>query len=59
MLAIIATVLFVIAFIINAANISTIAVFSPFSIMLAGLACLAFHLTGAGPAWSPPGRRRR
>lgn len=59
MLALIAAVLFVIAFIVNAANVSTIAIFSPFSIMLAGLACLAFHLTGAGPAWSPSRRGRR
>jgi hypothetical protein len=58
MLAIIATVLFVIGFIINAANVATSAVFSPLSFLLVGLACLAFHLTGAGPAFSMPGRRR-
>lgn len=58
MLALIATVLFVIAFIINAADIATSAVFSPLSFAFVGLACLAFHLTGAGPAWSMPRRRR-
>jgi|HubBroStandDraft_5_1064220.scaffolds.fasta_scaffold318296_2 hypothetical protein len=58
MLAVIATVLFIIAFIINAANIATSAIFSPLSFVIAGLACLAFHLTGAGPAWSMPRRRR-
>jgi hypothetical protein len=51
MLALIAAVLFAIAFIINAAAVATAAVFSPFSFLLAGLALLAFHLTGQGPAW--------
>jgi len=50
MLALIAAVLFAIAFILNAAGVATDAVFSPFSIMLVGLALLAFHLTGQGPA---------
>jgi hypothetical protein len=59
MLALIAAVLFVIAFIINAAAISTSAVFSPFSLMLAGLALLALHLTGQGPAIPSTRRRRR
>jgi hypothetical protein len=58
MLAVIAAILFAIAFIINAAAIATSAVFSPFSLLLVGLALLAFHLTGAGPAL-PAYRRRR
>jgi hypothetical protein len=58
MLAVIAAILFAIAFIINAAGIATSAVFAPFSLMLVGLALLAFHLTGAGPAL-PAYRRRR
>lgn len=58
MLALIAAILFVIAFIINAADISTSSVFSPFSFLLAGLACLAYHLTGTGPSWSGLRRRR-
>jgi hypothetical protein len=49
MLALIAAVLFAIAFIINAAAVSTSAVFAPFSLMLVGLALLALHLTGQGP----------
>lgn len=58
MLALIAVVLFVIGFIINAANVATSAVFAWQSFLLVGLACLAFHMTGAGPAWSMPRRRR-
>ncbi len=59
MLAAIAAILFAIAFIINAAGIATDAVFSPFSLMLVGLALLAFHLTGQGPALPAYRRRRR
>ncbi len=55
----IAALLFAIAFIINAAGIATDAVFAPFSLMLAGLALLAFHLTGQGPALPAYRRRRR
>jgi hypothetical protein len=51
MLGIIAAVLFVIAFILNAANTSVSSVFSPFSLMLLGLACLALHLSGIGSGW--------
>jgi hypothetical protein len=51
MLALIAAVLFAIAFLINAAGVAADTVFSPFSLLLAGLALLAFHLTGQGPAW--------
>jgi uncharacterized membrane protein len=59
MFAVIAVVLFVIGFIINAADVATSAVFSPTSFLLAGLAFLATHLTGAGPEFSMPRRRRR
>jgi hypothetical protein len=58
MLAAIAVVLFVIGFIVNAANVATPALFSPISFLLAGLVCLAIHLTGAAPAWSTPRWRR-
>jgi hypothetical protein len=58
MLAAVAVVLFVIGFIVNAANVATPALFSPTSFLLAGLVCLAIHLTGAAPAWSMPRRRR-
>lgn len=57
MLAVIAAVLFAIAFIINAAAVATSAVFSPISFLLAGLACLALQ-AGVGPQWSTPRRRR-
>lgn len=59
MLAVIAAVLFAIAFVINAGRVSTDVVFSPFSLAMVGLALLAFHLTGQGPALKPVRRRRR
>jgi hypothetical protein len=59
MLALIAAVLFAAAFIINAAGIATDAVFAPLSLTFLGLALLAFHLTGSGPALPAYKRRRR
>ncbi|MER5965979.1 hypothetical protein [Streptomyces sp. NPDC002057] len=53
MLAIGAAVLFVIAFLINAAEISTNDVFTSGNIMLLGLGLLALHVAGIG------GRSRR
>ncbi len=58
MFAIIAAVLFAIAFIITAASIATSAVFSPESLMLVGLALLALHIAGIGTSVSY-GKRRR
>jgi hypothetical protein len=58
MLGFIAAVLFIIAFLINATNTATSAVFSPTSLMLLGLACLALHLSGVGTGWAPRRRRR-
>jgi hypothetical protein len=58
MLALIAAILFAIAFVLNAAGVSTDAVFAPLSLTFAGLALLAFHLTGQGPAWKGWRRRR-
>ncbi len=52
MLGIVAAILFVIAFIINATSAATPAIFSATSLMLLGLACLALHLTGVGSGWS-------
>jgi hypothetical protein len=46
MLAAVAVVLFVIGFVVNAANVAAPALFSPMSFLLAGLVCLAVHLTG-------------
>jgi hypothetical protein len=48
----IAAVLFIIAFLLNAASVATVALFSPTSLLLAGLACLALHLVGVGTRWS-------
>jgi hypothetical protein len=59
MLAIIAAILFAIAFIIRAAGIATDAVFAAGSLLLLGLACLALHLAGVGTGWSVPRSRRR
>jgi hypothetical protein len=59
MFAVIAAVLFAIAFVLNAGQISTDVVFSPFSLAMVGLALLAFHLTGEGPPVSSLRRRRR
>jgi hypothetical protein len=52
MLGFIAAILFVIAFLINATNTVTSAVFSPMSLLLLGLACLALHLSGVGTNWT-------
>ena len=52
MLGFVAAALFVIAFLINATSTSTSAVFSPLSLLLVGLACLALHLAGIGTGWS-------
>ncbi|HXL90835.1 MAG TPA: hypothetical protein VN969_17950 [Streptosporangiaceae bacterium] len=60
MLGYVAAILFIIAFLLNATSTATSAVFSPTSLMLAGLACLALHLAGVGTGWSvPKGRGRR
>jgi uncharacterized membrane protein len=58
MLAAIAVVLFVLGFLVNAVSVATPALFSPMSFLLAGLVCLAIHLTGAAPKWSTPRWRR-
>jgi hypothetical protein len=59
MLAIIAAILFAIAFLLNATSTTTSAVFSATSLMLVGLACLALHLAGVGTGWKVPNRGRR
>jgi hypothetical protein len=55
----VAAAIFIIAFVLNAASTATDAVFSPISMLLAGLACLALHLAGVGTGWSLAGRGRR
>ncbi|MFJ6085036.1 hypothetical protein ACIQI8_26880 [Streptomyces sp. NPDC092369] len=59
MLAIISAVLFFIAFLINAADISTNDTFTSTNVMLLGLTVLALHLAGIGSGWSVRGRSRR
>lgn len=51
MLGFIAAVLFAIAFVLNATSTATSVVFSPMSLLFAGLTCLALHLSGVGTTW--------
>ncbi|GAA4799171.1 hypothetical protein [Streptomyces ziwulingensis] len=57
MLAIVSAIFFFIAFLINAADISTNDVFTSTNFMLLGLTLLALHLAGIGSGWSARGRR--
>ncbi|MER5528588.1 hypothetical protein ABT075_29100 [Streptomyces sp. NPDC002677] len=57
MVGIVAAVLFFIAFLINAADISTNDTFTSTNLMLLGLTALALHVAGIGSGWSY-GRRR-
>ncbi|MET9803060.1 hypothetical protein [Streptomyces sp. NPDC006368] len=58
MLGMAAAVLFFIAFLINAADITTNDVFSSGNVMLLGLTLLALHIAGIGSGWARrPGRR--
>ncbi|WP_405876298.1 MULTISPECIES: hypothetical protein [unclassified Streptomyces] len=58
MLAIISAILFFLAFLINAADISTNDTFTSTNVMLLGLTALALHVAGVGSGWSVPRRRR-
>ncbi len=58
MLSIVSAVLFFIAFLINAADISTNDTFTSTNVMLLGLTVLALHLAGVGSGWSVRSRRR-
>jgi hypothetical protein len=51
MLAIVAAIIFAIAWIINATGTATNAWFSVTGLLLIGLACLALHQAGIGSAW--------
>ena len=51
MLAIVAAIIFAIAWIINATGTATSAWFSVTGLLLIGLACLALHQAGIGSAW--------
>ncbi|MFJ9563972.1 hypothetical protein ACIRQQ_28555 [Streptomyces fuscichromogenes] len=57
MIGIVAAVLFFIAFLINAADISTNDTFTSTNLMLLGLTALALHVAGIGSGWSYRGRR--
>ncbi|MFJ5045311.1 hypothetical protein ACIQWZ_03530 [Streptomyces sp. NPDC098077] len=59
MLGIAAAVLFFVAFLINAADISTNDVFASGNVMLLGLALLALHVAGVGAGSRIGGSRRR
>ncbi|WAU81758.1 hypothetical protein O1Q96_19425 [Streptomyces sp. Qhu-G9] len=58
MLSIAAAVLFLIAFLINAADIATNDIFTSTNVMLIGLALLALHVAGVGSGWGSRSRRR-
>ncbi|MFD6192389.1 MULTISPECIES: hypothetical protein [unclassified Streptomyces] len=58
MLAIVAAVLFLIAWLINAAEVSTNDIFTSTNVMLIGLALLALHVAGIGSGRAVRGRRR-
>ncbi|MDX5568183.1 hypothetical protein PYK79_39555 [Streptomyces sp. ID05-04B] len=58
MVAIVSAVLFFIAFLINAADISTNDTFTSTNLMLLGLTALALHVAGVGSGWPVRGRRR-
>ncbi|MGW5787047.1 hypothetical protein ACWEWK_24005 [Streptomyces sp. NPDC003757] len=58
MLAIVAAVLFLLAWLINAAEVSTNDVFTSTNVMLIGLTLLALHVAGIGSGWAARGRRR-
>jgi hypothetical protein len=51
MLAILAVIIFAIAFIIHATGTATDAVFAPISLVILGLICLALHMAGLGAEW--------
>ena len=58
MLAVIAAIIFVIAYILKLAGAATPAAIAPGSLLFIGLALVALNLAGFGPAWSWPRRRR-
>jgi hypothetical protein len=59
MLAIIAAIIFAIAFLLDVTGTATNAVFAPASLLLLGLACLALHTAGIGTGWYVTTTRRR
>jgi hypothetical protein len=59
MLALIAAILFVLAFVINAAGGSVPSIVAPTSLMLLGLALFALHMSGFADRFLAPRRRIR
>jgi hypothetical protein len=57
MLGAVAALLFAIAFIIYVTQTATSLIFTPTSLMLAGLCLLALHLIGIGASWRYRSRR--
>jgi hypothetical protein len=51
MLAIVAAVIFAVAFVIRVTRTATDVVFAPDSLLLAGLALVALHQAGIGTKW--------
>jgi hypothetical protein len=58
MFAIIAAILFAIAFILQVTSTATAPVFAPLSLTFVGLTLLALHLAGIGPTQAISRRRR-
>lgn len=58
MLGIVAAIVLFLAFLINAADISTNDVFTSTNVMLIGLVLLALHVSGVGGGWASRSHRR-
>jgi hypothetical protein len=58
MLAVIAAVIFIIAYILKLTGTATEVAIAPGSLLFIGLALVALNLAGFGPAWSWSRRRR-
>jgi hypothetical protein len=59
MLAVVAAILFLVAWVIRATAAATVAALPPASLILIGLACLALYLAGVGPGGRTARRTRR
>jgi hypothetical protein len=59
MFAVIAAIIFAVAFVIRVTSTATDVILAPISLLLAGLVFLALHQAGFGTGWSYSRRRRR
>jgi hypothetical protein len=57
MFAIIAAIIFGIGLILDWADVHTSDAFTPATLMMAGLFCVALHLAGLGTSWGGRGHR--